>query len=425
MLVQGDQTLPLLASRQVFTARIFPVNDSDNRLRILHLVSATAQTQQSLMAQLTPVVTRCNKHFLQMDVVYFEPGLPQATALRQMGVPVHEIEWSRKRFSLGALPALLKIIREFEPDVIHAWGHSAQVAVHLLKRFIRSMPPVIWTMPNALPITPQSRFLDRKKLDLVKKALVMNPHIVYPTTAIAAQYRRLGFSDKNFSTIAVGVDVERYKPDEKSRQKLRNELKLDSKAFLIGMHAAFLPENDHNSFIKATAELIKYNPNVYVIIAGRGVQRGNSGLMGMLGGGTLATRTALLGEWSDLGTFYNACDVACSSALHDGNAMQMAVAMLCGVPCVGTGKGAQGEVLGVHGIAAEPGSPNGLIRGVTRVMEMPADRREFVTKNARQHALANYSVQGTVEKYMSLYMAMTQAYEASVAKQANAIRKTA
>jgi len=377
------------------------------------------------MAQLTPVVTRFNRNFLQMEVVYFEPGLQQATVLRQMGVPVHEIEWSRRRFSFGAMSALLKIIRKLDPDIIHAWGHTAQATLFLLRRFMKSMPPVIWTMPNVPPVLPKAGFVDRKKLDMVKKALSMHPHVIYPTTAIAAQYRRLGFPEKNFSTIAVGVDVERYKPDEKLRNKLRNELKLDSKSFVIGMHSPFMPESDHASFIKATAELIKYNPNVYVILAGRGVQRGNANLMGLLGGGTLASRTQLLGEWSDLSTFYNACDVACSSALHDGNAMQMAVAMLCGVPCVGTGKGAQGEVLGSNGIAVEPGSPNGMIRGVTRVMEMPADRREFVVKNARQHALANYSIQGTVEKYMSLYMAMTQAYEASVAKQAKAIRKMA
>ena len=401
------------------------MNDSDGHLRILHLVSATEATQQSLMAQLTPVVTRFNKNFLHMEVVYFEPGANQSMALRQMGVPVHEIEWSRRRFSLSALPTLLRLIRQFEPDVIHAWGATAQIALHFLKRFLKPMPPVVWTMPNTPAIMPKAGFLDSKKLDFLKKALVTQPHVVYPTSAIAAQYRRLGFGEKNFSTIAVGVDVERYKVDEKLRAKLRIDLKLDSKAFVIGMHAPFMPDNDYASFIKATAELIKYNPNVYVIVAGRGVQRGNSGLMGLLGGGTLASRTTLLGEWSDLSMFYNACDVACSSSLHDGNAMSLAVAMLCGVPCVGTGKGAQGEVLGVHGIAVEPGSPNGLIRGVTRVMEMPADRRAFVVKNARQHVLENYSIQGTVEKYMSLYMALSQVYEASVAKQAKAIRKTA
>lgn len=392
------------------------MNDSDGRIRILHLVSATTHTQQALMVQLTPVATRFNRSFLQMEVVYFAPGTSQAATLRQLGVPVHEIEWARGRFSLTALPELLKRIRTFQPDVIHAWGHSAQLALHLLKRFIKPLPPVVWSMPNAAPLPAKQGFIDRKKLVMLKKAMLTQPHIVYPTTAVAAQYRRLGFPDKNFSTIAVGVDVERYKSDSATRKRMRDELKLDDKALVIGMHAPFVADNDYPSFVKATAELIKYNPNVYVIVAGRGAQRGNAGIMALLGGGTLATRTTLLGEWSDLSLFYNACDVACSSALNDSNAMSLAIAMLCGVPCVGTGKGAQGEVLNVHGIAIEPGSPNGLIRGITRIIEMSAERRAFVTKNARQHILSNYSIQGTVEKHMSLYLALTQAHEASTAR---------
>ena len=144
------------------------------------------------MAQLTPVVTRFNRNFLQMEVVYFAPGLQQATVLRQMGVPVHEIEWSRQRFSPGALSALLKIIRKLEPDIIHAWGHSAQASLYLLKRFMKSMPPLMWTMANDPPIAPKAGFIDRKKMDLVKKALSMQPHVIYPTTAIAAWTSRQG-----------------------------------------------------------------------------------------------------------------------------------------------------------------------------------------------------------------------------------------
>lgn len=94
--------------------------------------------------------------------------------------------------------------------------------------------------------------------------------------------------------------------------------------------------------------------------------------------------------------------------------MMLATAMLCGVPCVGTGKGAQGEVLSQYGIAVEPGSPNGLIRGITRVIEMTPDKRTFMTQNARQHVVNNYSAQGAVEKYLGLYLELTQAREAKL-----------
>jgi glycosyltransferase involved in cell wall biosynthesis len=235
---------------------------------------------------------------------------------------------------------------------------------------------------------------------------------------VAAEYRRFGFPDGNGSVITAGVDLDRYKPDAKLGQQLRTQLKLEANAFVIGMYAPFAPEYDFASFIRATAELIKYNPNVYVILAGKGVQRGNSGVMALLGGGTLATRTTLLGEWSDLSALFNACDVFCSSALGDGSAQTLASAMLCGVPCVGTGKGLQGEVLSQYGIAIEPGSPNGLVRGITRVLEMSAERRIFTAEAARKHVVANFSTQGSVQKYLGLYLEMTHAVEVATAEQA-------
>jgi len=380
-------------------------------LKILHLVSATAHSQQTMVGQLTALVTRTDRAHVGMQVVHFTPGTAHAAVLRQAGIPVHELELSRKRFSITALAELQQCIRRFKPDVIHAWGHTAQLAVRVIRPFSRTLPPVLWTMPNTPPLTSDTHFIDRRKVSYVKQSAKGAQRIVYPTTALASQYRRLGFPDTNYAVISAGVDIDRYKPDVTARQRMRNELKLNANDFVIGMNAPFVPENDFATFVKATAEVIKYNPNVYVVIAGRGAQRGNAGVMALLGGGTLASRTTLLGEWSDLSALFNACDVVCSTALNDAGAMTMAAAMLCGIPCVGTGRGAQGEVLNQFGIAVEPGSPNGMTRGITRVLEMPAEKRTFMTGQARQHIIANYSIQGAVEKYIGEYLELANARE--------------
>lgn len=383
----------------------------DDRLKILHLVSATAHSQQTMVGQLTALVTRTDRTHVNMHVVHFTPGTAHAAVVRQAGVPVHELELSRKRFAATALSELQTQIRRGKPDVVHAWGHTAQLALRAIGTFGKALPPVLWTMPNVVPLTNDTGFIDRNKVAFVKRSARHAQRIVYPTAALAAQYRRLGFPDDNCAVIAAGVDVERYKPDANARQRMRNELKLNANDFIIGMNAPFVPESDFATFVKATAEIIKYNPNVYVVIAGRGAQRGNAGVMALLGGGTLASRTTLLGEWSDQSALYNACDVVCSSALNDSSAMVMAAAMLCGVPCVGTGKGAQGEVLSQHGIAVEPGSPNGLTRGITRIIEMPPEKRAFMTAQARQHVISNYSIQGAVEKYIGEYLELSNARE--------------
>jgi len=404
-----------------------PTDDlADDPIKVLHLVSATHQPPGSmpitpLSAQLTPLLARIGRAYIQPQVINFQPGDRQTAVMRQLGVPVYDIELSRRRFAAGALGELRKRAAAFKPDLIHAWGHTAALTTRWLKG-VRGVP-VIWSMPMGKP--EATHFIDRYKLKQLGKYATSPKHIVYPSRAIAADYRRLEFPEANSGVITSGVDVDRYKPDAKVGQQLRVQLKLEANAFVIGMYAPFAPEYDFASFVKATAELIKFNPNIYVILAGKGVQRGNSGIMALLGGGTLATRTTLLGEWSDMSALFNACDVFCSSALGDHSAQTLASAMLCGVPCVGTGKGLQGEVLSQYGIAIEPGSPNGLVRGITRVLEMSAEKRVFMAEAARKHVVANFSMQGAVQKYLGLYLEMTHAVEAATADQALKLQRAA
>lgn len=354
------------------------------------------------------MLTRADRKYFQMQVVYFSPGETHAAVARQSGVPVHELQLCRRRLSLTAFGELLQHLRSFKPDVVHAWGHTAQCATVLLKRFLKWKPGLVWSMSASYTANGAADLIARAKLKLALTSSKLPQHVIYPSAATAAQYRRLGFPEHIGAVILAGVDADRYKPDFAARKRVREQLKLEAKAFVIGMNAPFLPEYDYATFIKATAEVIKYNPDVQIVLAGRGVQRGNSGLMALLGGGVLATRTTLLGEWSDVASLFNACDVVCSSAMNDSLASTMMMAMLCGVPCVATGKGAQGEVLAQHGVAVEPGSPNSFVKGITRLKEMSVEKRAFMAQSARKHALQNYSVAHSVESYLALYKQMTE-----------------
>ncbi len=139
------------------------------------------------------------------------------------------------------------------------------------------------------------------------------------------------------------------------------------------------------------------------MLAGHGVQKGNAPLMALVGGGTLAGRTQLLGEWSDLASLFNACDVVCSSAQNDGSRMTLVTAMLCGVPCVATGLGAQGEVIGHHGVAIEAGSAPAFVKGIQRVLQLTPEKRAAMAHGARKHALQNYVYVRSLQRYLQLY----------------------
>jgi glycosyltransferase involved in cell wall biosynthesis len=379
---------------------------SDNNLRpvrVMHLVSSEGAAGAAQQALFMPMLTRMPKQRVKMLVVSLSPNAVPGAVLRQSGVPVYDVALSKHRFSTSAFGQLVKTIRAFRPDVIQAWGHTAQLVSQWLRGRCDGETKLVWTVANTAALPRKPGLIDRQKLKYAAKFSKRADSIVYTSEAAASAHRRVGFPEEGHTIIPLGVDPTRFKPDFATRRKVREQLGLAPESFVIGMMAPFQPEYDHSTLFKAIGELIKTEPNVNVLLAGHGVQKGNGPLMALVGGGTLGTRTQLLGEWSDVAAFFNACDLAVSSALTDNGRMSLVVAMLCGIPCVATGMGAQGEVIGQYGVAVEPGSPVALIRGINRVMQMPPDKRVFMAQGARKHALKNFVSIRSLQKYLQLY----------------------
>ncbi|HEX7113886.1 MAG TPA: glycosyltransferase [Steroidobacter sp.] len=373
------------------------------QVRVLHLVSSGALAPGLQQSLFMPLLTRTPKDRVKSQVVCLAPNVVPAAVLRQNGIPVHEVPLSRKRFSLGGFSELARAAKNFRPDLIQAWGHTAQILSVGVRKKCDPKPKLVWSVAHTAPLAKNAGFIDKHKLKWAARYASLTDRIVYASHAAASYHRRAGFPEEGHSVIPPGVDAVRFKPDPAHRAKVREKLGLDAGAFVLGMVAPFQPEYDHATFLKAVSELVKTQPNLAVILAGHGVQKGNAPLMALLGSGALGTRTHLLGEWSDLSALFNACDVVCSSALNDGARMTLAMAMLCGVPCVATGMGAQGEVIGQYGVAIEPGSPSAFVKGITRILQLPTEKRAAMAQGARKHALKNYVYVRSLQSYLQLY----------------------
>ncbi|WP_129641924.1 glycosyltransferase [Peristeroidobacter agariperforans] len=373
------------------------------QIRVLHLVSAGGVASSVQPSLFMPLLTRLPRQRVKAQVACLSPGAVPSAVLRQNGVPTFDLALSRKRFSPKAFQELVQSTRHFRPDVIQAWGHTAQVISTLLRKRCDWKPRLVWSVSDTVPLAKNPGFIDRQKLKYAAKFSTRADRIVYASESGASQHRRVGFPDGGHETIPPGVDATRFKPDFAARRKLREELSLPGETFVVGMAAPFQAEYDHTTLIRAVGELIKTNPNVALVLAGHGVQKGNAPLMALIGGGALSTRVHLLGEYSDINSLYNACDVVCSSSVNDQSRMNVVMAMLCGVPVVATGIGAQGELIGQHGVAIEPGSPAAFIKGITRIMQLAPEKRTHMAQGARKHALANYVYVRSLQKYLQLY----------------------
>jgi glycosyltransferase involved in cell wall biosynthesis len=343
------------------------------------------------------------KQRVKAQVVTLGPGVIPSAVVRQQGVPVHDLAFSRRTFSMRAFTELLNIAREFRPDIIQAWGHTAQLAALATRARCDKNIRVVWIAANTAPLPRNAGIIDRQKLKLAARYSRKADRLVFTSESGASQHERAGYSDHSRTVIPAGVDATRFKSDPEARAKVRERLELPEDAYVIGMVAPFQVESDHATLVKAVGELIKTHPNIHLVLAGHGVNKGNAPLMALLGGGTLATHVHLLGEWSDVASLFNACDLVCSSAVTDAARMTLVMAMLCDVPCVATGMGAQGEVIGQFGVAVEPGNPAAFVRGITRVLQLPEDRLAYMIKGARKHALKNFVQVSSLQKYLQLY----------------------
>jgi glycosyltransferase involved in cell wall biosynthesis len=364
------------------------------------LVSADGKSAPNPL--LVPLLARGNRQRIESQVVSLTVGDARFAVVRQSGLPVHEMALSRKRFSPGAFFEAKKLVAQFKPDVLHAWGSSAQLLAKALT-WRQNEIPIVWSVSRTTPLFKNDDWLTRTKFNQNQKFASECDRIVYPSAVAASNHRRAGLPESSGTVISPGVDADRFKPDDVARERVRKQLELPKDAILVGMYAPFSPEFDHGTFLKAIGDLIRVNSNLYCVLAGRGMVKGNAPLSAMLGGGTLGTRVRIVGEWTDLSALFNACDVVCSSATTDAARLTLAMSMLCGVMCVATGVGAQGEVISNFGVSVEQGSPDAVARGIRRILDMPAERRTFMAQAARKHVLQNFNVIRSIEKYHELY----------------------
>jgi glycosyltransferase involved in cell wall biosynthesis len=371
------------------------------QIRVLHLVGTggvPSTLQQSLFL---PLVTRLPRQRVQSQVITLSPSV--SASLRQSAVHVQELALSSQRFAIGAIFDLKRLIRNARPDVIHAWGHTAQLISLIARSQAPQRPKLLWTCGETAPLSKEPTMLEQRKLQLVLKYAPKADRLLFASEISASLYRQSGLHHEHSGVIAPGIDAQRFKPDHAQRRRVRSQFGFNDKSFVIGMVAPFQPDYDHTTFLIGVGEFMKTNPHAHVLLVGHGIQRGNAPLVTQLGTGALATRTQLLGEWADIAALYNACDVVCSTARTDVSRMQLVMAMLCGVPCVATGVGAQGEVIGKFGVSIDTANPTSLTRGLARVHDMPTERRLFTIQAARKRAIDLFMQARTAQSYLQAY----------------------
>jgi glycosyltransferase involved in cell wall biosynthesis len=191
-------------------------------------------------------------------------------------------------------------------------------------------------------------------------------------------------------------------PPPPSGADVRAELGIPAGAPVIGTVSVLRPQKALDLFIRASAQLLRENADLRVLLAGGGPLQGElTELVQRLG---VQDRLLMLGYRSDASDVMATLDVAVSSSLFEGSPLAVMEYMESARPIVATRVGGVPDLIedGVNGLLVEPGDEAGLAAAIRRMLDDP-DAARRMGEAARERRRREFTVDVMVRRFEALY----------------------
>lgn len=289
---------------------------------------------------------------------------------------------------------LTKLVKNFQPDVIH----SHMIHANLLARLVRLTTKVPQLVCTAHSINEGGR--------LRMLAYRITDNLVDISTNVsqeaADRFIELGAVPANkMKAVLNGIDTNTFIFNTEKRIKYRKQFGLtDDDKLIVAVGSLNLPK-DYPNLLNAISIVIANNLNVKVKIVGDGPLRDN--LLQLVNKLNLTDVVEFIGISRDVPGIMSASDLFVLSSSFEGFGLVVAEAMACERPVVVTDCGGVKEVVGNTGKLVAPKNSDNLAKGIIEVLNKSETELQHLGKQGRQRILDDYSLDYVVEQYMNLY----------------------
>lgn len=374
-------------------------------MRILHVITGlNVGGAETMLYRLASNMDR--SRFETRVVSLLEPG-PMGTKLAEASIPVDTLGMRRGVPTPGGLWKLVRLIRDFRPDVIQTWLYHADLAGLVAARLAFPFgggPGVVWNIRCSFMALEEYRRMTGVTLRACT-ALSRLPDVVLTNSREARRFHReVGYRAKRFEVIPNGFDLDVYRPDKAAGKAVRQELSIGSEQVVIGQVARFDVMKDHETMVRAAADVVREHDAVF-LFAGNGLDHDNLDLLDwMKRYGLPPERTRLLGQRHDVPQLMAALDIhVSSSAFGEGFPTVVGEAMACGVPGVVTDVGDSARLVGETGRVVPPADPDALAAAMAELASISPAQRSELGRSARKRIEERYSLPSIVRRYGALY----------------------
>lgn len=343
------------------------------------------------------------------SIISLMDGGKYCRLLEKAGIQVVCLNMPRGRLTASGVWRLWRLLRTERPDVVQTWMYHADLIGGIVAKFA-GVPRIIWGIHHTILEPGKSRRMTM----LIARINAWLSHWVPTAIVCCAERARevhqaLGYDAYKMSVIPNGYDLQRFRPDEESRRRLRTEWGVIDAQFLIGMVGRFDPQKDHENLLRALAMLKRNVIPFRCVLVGRDMDTANSQLEAWLAEYKLVDEVLLLGQQSDIPAVMNALDLHVLSSSAEAFPNVLPEAMACGTPCITTDVGDAAYIVGDTGWVVAPGKSEELSKAIELASAEFFDPQPFAWRercaDARVRVAAHFNVGRMVEAYQTVWNA--------------------
>jgi len=373
-------------------------------LRVLHVVSGLEDGgAESLLYNICSTNSECS-----FCVVSMTTEGKYGKILREIGVDVFCLNFSRGRFSIKGILSYLKIIKDFSPDIVQSWMYHADLFSAIAS--ILTKTNVVWGVH-----AHQIYTLKLKTQIIIKICAWMSYYIpkkiVFCSQNAADSHIDIGYCSDKIKVIDNGVNTEIFSPNINYRLSFRNRISVSHNAFLVGTVARWDMHKSHVTLIECASILKEISIDIMFVLVGELMDSSNDELTDLLYRFDVNDMFILVGKDNRIQNAMNAFDLHVLPSVIESFGNVLIEAMSCGVPCVATDIGMPSKIVSNTGWVVPPLSP---IKMSEAILEAYKEKQTYPyywskrQQQSRKRIIDYYSIENTNNIYSATWLEATK-----------------
>ena len=301
----------------------------------------------------------------------------------EKGVPLHRL-YRARRAKRGPW-ALVQLVRQIRPDMVHPYLPKDNVRVTLVKPWLKRGRLVWGVRASDLDL---SRYPLRSRVlwPAARRLSHWADLIIANSWAGAEYHTRAGYPADRMHVAPNGIDTDLFRPDVEAGHQFRKSLGISLDTPVVGLLGRFDPMKGHDDFLKILARVRSGNPNCVGLAVGAHTAAQREAYLAMARSLGLDGHVVVADRTPKPAAMLNAVDVLALPSVSEGFPNVVAEAMACGTPCVVYDVGDAGRIVGDARFVVARGDADGFAAAILRVL---SDR--LASETLRQTVTEAYS----------------------------------